>query len=265
VDVKLGDQIQREMTVMFSDIRAFTTLSELMSPKETFDFINEYLERVSPVIRNHNGFIDKYIGDAIMALFPESVDDALETAIAMQLQVVLYNQQRAERGQAPIQIGVGLHLGKLMLGTVGEMKRMEGTVISDAVNLASRLEGLTKMFGAAIIISADALSRATGKYETRALGIIQVKGKKEFTGVVEVIEGLDAAAAELKVKTRDDFEKGLLHYQAGDFKKAAVAMSKVLRLNIDDKAARRYLKKAKYYMEHPVADGWSGVEAMDSK
>jgi two-component system sensor histidine kinase ChiS len=147
VDVQLGDQVQKEMTVLFADIRSFTSLSERMSPKENFDFLNAYLSRVSPVIRNHNGFIDKYIGDAVMALFPQTADDAVQAAIEMQKQVSLYNSYRQENGYDPIAIGIGLHSGTLMLGTVGESQRMESTVIADAVNLASRLEGLTKVYG----------------------------------------------------------------------------------------------------------------------
>jgi two-component system sensor histidine kinase ChiS len=120
IDVQIGDQVQQKMTVMFSDIRSFTTLSEAMSPQENFNFLNSYLSQVSPVIRQHKGFIDKYIGDAIMALFPESANDAVQAAIAMQKQVALYNEQRQQQGDVPIAIGIGLHTGNLMLGTIGE-------------------------------------------------------------------------------------------------------------------------------------------------
>ena len=144
LSVSLGDAVERDITVVFSDIRAFTSLSEQMSPEESFAFLNSYLSGVGPVIRNHRGFIDKYIGDAVMALFPEDPADALHAAIAMQRFVREFNEQRLVEGRPEIRIGVGLHHGRVMLGTIGEDKRLEGTVISDAVNIASRLEGLTK-------------------------------------------------------------------------------------------------------------------------
>ncbi|HYO06762.1 MAG TPA: adenylate/guanylate cyclase domain-containing protein, partial [Phototrophicaceae bacterium] len=141
VDARLGDSVQAEMTIMFADIRSFTSLSESMSPQQNFDFINSYLSRVGPVIRQYNGFIDKYIGDGIMALFPNRAEDAVQAAVEMQHQVKIYNLHRQNSGYQPIALGIGLHTGTLMLGTIGEAERMESTVISDAVNLASRVEG----------------------------------------------------------------------------------------------------------------------------
>jgi two-component system sensor histidine kinase ChiS len=117
VDVELGDQIQHEMTIMFADVRSFTTLSESMSPKENFDFINSLLNHICPVIREHHGFVDKYTGDGVMALFPRQADDAVQAAIAMRKQLAHYNQERQAQGQLPVKIGIGLHSGLLMLGT----------------------------------------------------------------------------------------------------------------------------------------------------
>ena len=185
VDVRLGDQIQKEMTVLFSDIRSFTTISEAMTPQENFNFINSYLSRVNPVIRAHQGFIDKYIGDAIMALFPESADDAVRAAVEMQKQVIIYNQDRQLSNHPPITIGIGLHAGTLMLGTIGEEERMESTVIADAVNLASRLEGLTKVYGAGILVSGSILERLgkREKYMCRFVDRVTVKGKEAAVSV----------------------------------------------------------------------------------
>ncbi|MCZ0900498.1 adenylate/guanylate cyclase domain-containing protein, partial [Microcoleus sp. HI-ES] len=147
IDVELGDQVQLEMSVLFSDIRDFTTLSETMTPEDNFKFINSYLSRMEPVINENNGFIDKYIGDAIMALFSGEADNAVKAGIAMLHRLAEYNEYCANAGCAPIQIGIGINTGSLMLGTVGGPNRMDGTVISDAVNLASRVESLTKNYG----------------------------------------------------------------------------------------------------------------------
>ena len=267
IDVKLGDNVQKEMTIMFSDIRSFTTLSEKMSPQENFEFLNAYLQRVGPVIRQHHGFIDKYIGDAIMALFPEKPDDALQAAIAKRKEIEQYNFERHKQGQIPIDIGSGIHTGRLMLGTIGEDLRMEGTVISDAVNFASRVEGLSKIFGASIVISEQALARLenSSAYNYRFIGRILVKGKNESSAVYDVFDGDDENIIDMKLKTREDFENGLKLYQKKDFTEASVYFNKVLRSNPHDKAAQIYLKRCAQFMVQGVPSDWEGIEMMEEK
>src|SRR5919199_4224469 len=260
VDVQLGDQVHKEMTILFSDIRDFTSLSENMSPKENFNFINSYLSRVGPVIRNHNGFIDKYIGDAIMALFSESAQNALKAAIAMQQQVSLYNTHRHTIGYPSIAIGVGLHTGSLMLGTVGEKERMDTTVIADAVNLASRLEGLTKLYGAGIVISEQTLSRLDEQqaFSCRFLGRVRVKGKKAPVAVFEVYDGDPQPLIELKMQTRADFEQGVYLYHQEQFAQAQAIFQQVLQTNEQDKAARLYIKRCEQLQTYGSSNEWDG-------
>jgi two-component system sensor histidine kinase ChiS len=145
-DLRLGDHVKKNMTIFFSDIRSFTTLSESLTPEENFRFINSYLSRVVPVVNNYGGFVDKYIGDAIMALFPEGAgaDSAVSAAIEMQKRIREYNVHRASCGYRPLSMGIGIHTGTLMLGVVGVENRMQSTVISDAVNLASRRKASPK-------------------------------------------------------------------------------------------------------------------------
>ncbi|MEM7030555.1 MAG: adenylate/guanylate cyclase domain-containing protein [Chloroflexota bacterium] len=266
-DVKLGDQIQREMTIMFSDIRDFTALSEEMSPQENFDFINAYLSRVSPHIRAHQGIIDKYIGDAIMALFPDSADSAIGAAMDMQREVRWYNEMRQGRGFPHIQIGLGLHTGNVMLGTIGEANRMEGTVISDAVNLASRIEGLTKLYAASILVSERTLYNLENltSYHFRFLDKVMVKGKKEPVSVFEIFDGNPPEIFDLKLETRTDFEKGLLHYYSQELQEAQAYFTQVLNIYPGDKAAQLYLQRAKHLIEHGIPDGWDGIESLTDK
>ncbi len=267
VDVKLGDHIQKDMTILFADIRSFTTLSEEMSPNENFNFLNSYLKRVSPVIRAYNGFIDKYVGDAVMALFPASADDAVQSAIEMQKQVSLYNEHRQNSDYAPIAIGIGLHTGSLMLGTIGEEERMETTVISDAVNLASRLQGLTKVYGASIVISGELLSRLDDptQYFYRFLDKVQVKGKKESVSVFEICDGNLVHVRELKMQTRLLFEQGIILYYQQNFTQAYQLFEQVLQVNGEDKAAGLYIKRCENYQKYGVPEAWEGVEVMDVK
>lgn len=195
VQVRLGDQVMREMTVLFSDIRSFTRLSEQMTPQENIDFINGYLTAIGPVIRKHGGFIDKYIGDAIMALFPDSADSALDAALGMFERLALFNRERAEAGKDPVDIGIGIHTGSLMLGTVGEHNRLDTTVISDAVNIAARLEGLNKEFHTRIIISAASRNRLEhpDRYSLREIGEVSLKGRDRAIAVLEVVAGGSSA------------------------------------------------------------------------
>jgi PAS domain S-box-containing protein len=267
VDVGLGDQVQREMTILCSDLRSFTTLSEKMSPQDNFNFLNAYLRRVSPIIRQHNGFIDKYIGDAVMALFPEKAEQALQSAIAMRHEILHYNEKRVKQGYEPIEIGASIHTGSLMLGTIGEKERMESTVISDDVNLAFRLEGLTKLYGASIVISQHTLFNLDQptQYQFRFLDRVRVKGKKEAVSVFEIFDGDPAEIVDLKLETRTDFEKGLLHYHSQEFTEAQEHFEQVLKCNPDDKAAQLYLKRATHFLQYGVPLHWEGVEALTEK
>jgi class 3 adenylate cyclase len=203
-EIQLGDQVQQEMTILFSDIRDFTSISETMTPKENFDFINNYLGYMEPVIRNNNGFIDKFMGDSIMALFPEKSENALNAAIEMRIKLLEYNEIIAQFGKPAIDAGIGIHTGLMMLGIIGGEGRMDSTVISDAVNLASRLEGLTKIYGGSIIITEDTLIKLNdpSQYHFRFLDIVKVKGKKEAIYIFEIMDAEPDLIRNLKLKTK---------------------------------------------------------------
>ncbi|HEX6382664.1 MAG TPA: adenylate/guanylate cyclase domain-containing protein, partial [Acidimicrobiia bacterium] len=189
VDVVLGDHVEGTMGVVFSDLRAFTTLSEQLSPDATFRFLNDYLKEIGPVTRAHGGYIDKYVGDAILAIFPDGPDDALQAALAMQRQVDVFNRAREAAGEPPVTIGVGVHSGPLVLGIIGESERLEGTVIADSVNLACRLEGLCKDFGVRIVTTEECLAAAkdAAAYATRFLGELPVRGKAAPVRAYELV------------------------------------------------------------------------------
>lgn len=187
-EVKVGDQVQKTMTVMFVDIKSFTSLSELMSPKENFDFLNAYLQHMEPIIHKHQGFIDKFIGDSIMALFEVCPEHAIDAAREMQTCLKTFNLQLIDQGKQPIETGTGIHTGSLILGMVGGKGRMEGTVISDAVNLANRLEGLTRIFGEKIIISETTYGALENKnkYQITYLDEVTVKGRLKTVKIYAV-------------------------------------------------------------------------------
>ncbi|MDM8566977.1 ABC transporter substrate binding protein, partial [Candidatus Halobeggiatoa sp. HSG11] len=275
IDVKLGDQTQAELTILFSDIRSFTTLSENMTLVETFCFINDYLKKLGPIVRNCNGFVDKYIGDAIMALFSKSPADAIRAGILMQKAMLEFNSERMNKAKKFrdktefIVTGIGIHTGSLMLGMIGETERMEGTVISDAVNLASRLEGLTKIFGAGIAVSCSTLRSALeiipeNEINYRFLGSIVVKGKTNTINVFEVFDGDPNEIVELKQRTLEYYNQGLDYYFIKDFSNAIQSFAMVVAQNPNDKAAHFYQKRCTE-LEDNVAPDWNGVITFDIK
>jgi class 3 adenylate cyclase len=244
VEVELGDNKRKNMTILFSDIRNFTTLSEAMTPDENFAFINAYLERMGPVIRDHNGFIDKYIGDAIMALF-ESADDALKAGLGMLETLDAFNAGRRAAGQPPINIGVGINTGTLMMGTIGEKHRMDGTVISDAVNLASRIEGLTKTYGVRLLVSQYTVeSLADPKaYDIRPIDVVVVKGKTHPVTVCEVFQRDPAELRAAKAGTRDLLQAGVESLSRRDLVCARRLFEESLQKLPGDMAASNLLQK----------------------
>ena len=267
VDAQLGDAVQATMTILFADIRSFTSMSETMSPQENFDFINSYLRQVGPVIRQHNGFIDKYIGDAIMALFPDTANDAVTAAIEMQKQVSIYNEYRRNSGYLPIAIGIGIHSGNIMLGIIGEEERMDSTVIADAVNLASRLEQLTKLYGAGIIVSGQTLSQLDDpqKYTCRFLDRVQVRGKQAPVAVFEIYDGDSQFLQELKTQTKTDFEQGVWLYYQEEFIAARQYFEQVLQVNDRDLAARLYLERCNLSQQTGLALKWEEMDVISQK
>lgn len=244
IAIQLGDQVQKSMTVLFSDIRDFTMMSENMTPQENFNFLNAYLQTVSPLIRENRGFIDKYLGDGVMALFPEEPDDAIQAAIGMQKQVRHYND--LYKGVFPaIRIGTGVHMGSLMLGIIGEEQRMQGTVISDAVNLAARIEELTGRYGVGILVSEPCLAslKDVGRYHTRSLGRVQVKGKQEQVPVVEIFDGDSEEMIAHKEGTKEIFEQGVTYFHQRSWSLAQAQFTAVVINHPSDYAAQFYLQQ----------------------
>jgi adenylate cyclase len=243
IDIQQGDSVAKEMSILFSDIRDFTKLSEKMTPEDNFKFINGYLSRMEPAIIQNHGFIDKYIGDAIMALFSASADDALNAAIAMLKTLADYNATRQLLERPPIQIGIGINTGKLMLGTVGGNFRMDGTVISDAVNLASRLEQLTKIYGVPLLISHYTLSQLQEpmNFALRWIDRVKVKGKSTKVAVFEVFDADPIEMKQAKLATKPLFEKALVLYHSGFLNEAKQLFEECLRENDRDRVIQIYL------------------------
>jgi len=264
--VQPGDQAALTMTVLFSDIRGFTALAEKMSLEQVFKFLNSYLERMRPEIASVGGFIDKYIGDAIMALFPGRPDDALAAAIAMQRKVPEYNTHRANSGFAPIGIGIGVHAGPLMLGTIGDSARMDSTVISDAVNLSSRLESLTRRYGAGILTSGETVKGLSepGRFRFRFVDRVRVYGRADTTMVFECLDGDPDEVRERKLSYSGEFARALRFYYKASFKEALDIIVPLSREHGDDMVLHLFRQRCDRHLRKGVNVGWD-VETLGEK
>lgn len=246
-DLSLGQSVEKEMTVMFIDIRGFSAMSEQMTPKESFIFLNQFLENIAPPIREYGGFIDKYIGDGLMAIFPRSAKDAVQAAMTVFNRLSEFNLKQKTLDQPEIKIGIGINTGKVTLGTLGYKGQMQNTAISDVVNVASRLEQETKKFGAHILLSEKTLvaSDLKEKIGARYLGMLTPKGKSKKIAAFEIYEVKDQIQRDICTATKADFEYAVKLFQAKECEAAKKIFEAVLLRNPQDKAAAYYLKTIK--------------------
>ncbi|MFN2527444.1 MAG: adenylate/guanylate cyclase domain-containing protein [Candidatus Baltobacteraceae bacterium] len=267
-EVKLGDHVLRDMTVLFSDIRDFTALSENLTPQQNFGFLNSYLLQVTPVIRAHRGFIDKYIGDGIMALFPVCPADALQAALGIQKALAKYNLGRQAAGYVPIRIGIGMHHGDLILGTIGEEERMQTTVISDVVNVASRIEGLTKTFGASLLVSGTVVDGLAEdhKFKLRRLSAVKAKGKRQSIGIYECFDNDPDALFKHKQNTLEVFSRAMDEFTKGMFLTAGKIFARIAEMERSDTVAAYYRDSCSLTAVHGRGlTPWDGAEVVTVK
>ena len=268
--IEAGRVESETITILFSDIRSFTNISETMTPETLFAFLNEYLGRMEKPIKENNGFIDKFIGDAIMALFDGNFRaqamGAVQSAIDMQIQLQQFNNERQNQGLITLGTGIGIHIGSVMLGTLGNANRMDSTVIGDAVNLASRLEGLTKFYGCQIIVSDDIIQFLDQKqFAIRELDLVAVKGREQAVSVYEIFEHLEEPLKEHKKQLTQTFKEGLTLFRSRNWEKASSAFQQCLNTDNTDTASKIYLERCAVFKETPPDDPWTGIFEMDHK
>lgn len=262
LDIQLGDHVENEMTVLFNDIRSFTLISEKMSVDENFTFINHYLRYMLPPIQANAGFVDKYMGDSIMALFYKT-RDAIESGIGMHKALLEYNKARAKESKPAIGIGIGLHCGKLMLGIIGVEDRMQGTVISHTVNLASHLESLTKKYGSAMLVSENVLAGNQAEYPTRHLGKVKLSGEEiSYMQIYEILSAEQDHIKDMKLQSKPFTEEGIQLFYDRRFAEASVQFTLSLKVFPNDKAVQYYLKQSATFMVSGVPDNWDGTRLL---
>jgi len=266
-DVKLGDQVEKIVTVLFTDIRDFTTLSEKMTPEENFHFVSSFNARLGPVIRSNNGFINQYLGDSIMAIFPDNPEDALRAAVGMQKAVHELNKERKETGLTSIRAGIGMHTGSLIMGITGDEFRMDAATISDTVNTAARIESLTKYYKSPLLLSDHTLQYLNGQnnFNFRHLGSVKLKGKNNLLSIVECINGFDELQFERKLQTLSQFNEAMSSYHDQQFENALQIFQTILIYDPDDLTTHYFLGNTKKYLREGVPANWTGTEEMVSK
>ena len=257
-------------TVLFSDIRNFTGISERLGARETVSMLNDYFTDMIDVVFSRRGILDKFIGDAIMALFgapfpgEHDADDAVAVANEMMRVLRRFNRERRAAGKLALEIGIGISTGELVAGNIGSPKRMDYTVIGDTVNLAARLESATKHYGARVLVSEATIEALSMPSRYREIDLIRVKGKQEPVVVYESLDHYDDEIPELDT-VLGEFDRGLRHYFNGQFGRAASYFHRALAGHPDDGPTQLYLRRCRHYIETPPPPGWDGVWTMSSK
>lgn len=258
-------------TVMFSDIRSFTTITEELGAQGTVSLLNEYFTIMVDCIQREGGMLDKFIGDAIMAVFglPVAHDDdedrAVRAAIAMITELRKWNGERVGDGRKALDMGIGLHTDHVVSGNIGSPKRMDYTIIGDGVNLASRLESACKQYAARILISESTVKKLRGTYRIREVDKVVVKGKNEPVGIYEVLDYHTDETFPNLMDAVSFFKGGLGYYRNGKWDKSIGAFREALALNPEDALAQIYVERCEYMKDHPPGDNWDGVYVMKSK
>ncbi|MBE9039341.1 response regulator [Oscillatoriales cyanobacterium LEGE 11467] len=245
IDVELGDRIEQKMSVLCADIRNFTAFSEQMSPEDNFKFINAYLSRMEPAILDRHGFIDKYIGDGIMAMFDRRAENAVKSGIEMLQTLKKYNQTRKKVDRQPISIGIGIDTGNVLLGTVGSRSRIDSAAIGEVVSCANRLEQLTKYYRLSLLISQETLSNLENSLtnQIRKIDRVRVNSQSPWQWIFEVFDADVSELRQRKLDTKSEFERAVSCYHQKQFSEARKRFQACWRHNPKDTVVRLYLQR----------------------
>jgi adenylate cyclase len=261
-------------TILFSDVRSFTTITEQLGAQGTVALLNEYFTLMVDCIQREEGMLDKFIGDAIMAAFgipvghEDDADRSVRAAIAMMRELTRWNHGRVAEGKLPVDIGIGLNTDTVVSGNIGSKKRMDYTIIGDGVNLAARLESACKQYGSHILVSEFTYKALKGTYFSRELDVVVVKGKTQPVAIYEILDYHTEESYPQMTDALRHFKVGLLKYRQQKWNDAAAEFKEVLALNDKDKAARLYVERCDYLKQNPptAPDGaWDGVWVLESK
>ncbi|GEM_PF-6678109 len=263
--------ISQEVSILFSDVRSFTTISEALGPRETVSMLNDYFTRMVDVLFHHGGVLDKYIGDAIMAVFgaplrgEKDADQALLVATNMMRALKVLNRERLDRGEDILRVGIGVGSGEVVAGNLGSPKRMDYTVIGDPVNLAARLEGATKFYGCDVLFCATTQNKLQDHHLIREVDLIRVKGKTRPVAVYEALDHHDEESFPQLERMLPYYHEALNAYRRRQFREARQGFLEACALTPRDKVSQIYSERAEHFLYSPPSDSWDGVWDMKTK
>ena len=272
--LRFGTAESDEATILFSDIRSFTDLSEPLSPQELMDFLNDYLKMMNMSIMVNHGFVDKFIGDAVMAIFDRTeqssndATNALNAGMGMLQVLGTMNQKRKRQGQIPISIGIGIHTGPVVFGTLGFEERMDSTVLGDAVNLASRLESLTKYYGASLLFSDQTFEALGDEKENlliRKIDTVMVKGRKQPVTIYELFNSDSPDVQSAKKMVMQSLEEPLSLYRQKKWMEAEQLFTDLARNQPLDSLPTIYVERCQNLLGNSPSDDWAGVHVFNQK
>ncbi|KAJ3289034.1 hypothetical protein HDU79_004374 [Rhizoclosmatium sp. JEL0117] len=263
---------RKKVAILFSDIRSFTTISESMEPQMVVEMLNHHFTDAVNAILAEQGILDKYIGDAVMAVFgvpfvnPDDSIHACNAALRMKESLEVYNQVvRIPNGQEPIKMGIGVNTGMVLSGNIGSLKRMEFSCIGDAVNLSSRVEGMTKAYGVTILITEYTVEEIGDNFLLREVDSVVVKGKSQSVKIFELLGRKDQEVEEAFIKTLEYYQLGLSAYRGRFFDQAIECFAQALRLSPEDGPSMVLMERCMVYRVEPPPEDWNGVHHADSK
>lgn len=265
--VELGESVAMEMSVLFSDIREFTAMVESLSPHDVIMLLNEYYSVLGEPITNLGGFIDSYAGDEIMALFPVPAQQSVKAAILMCEALRKFNKTLATKGQSPLRMGLGMNTGPMVLGTMGGQERMQCTVLGDSVNLASRIEHLTRVYEAQFLIGENTYTSLDnpGDFSIRMVDFVAVKGKDKAIRLYEVLDAEEEGRRIAKEATREELAIGMDAYFNREFSSALVIFEKLVKYDSLDPVPLIFAKRCKENMQKNLPEDWRGYEKLVRK
>lgn len=261
LDLRLGDQTEQEKTIFVLKMRSFFSFSKHLTSEENFKFINSFLSRFGSIIQRNDGFINKYMGAGALSFFSEDSKKALESAIQVRKELADYNIKRGKKNYAPVDIGIGIHKGSVMLGVIGEKDRLEGAAISDHVNLTEMLEELSSSLEVSILVTQSVIDDISDSkdYRYRDLGMVNVTNRNEPIRLYDVYQGDSKEVHKLKEDTKMMFENGVMLYQDGRFFDARTNFIEVIKKNPYDKTAKLYFYLCDEFYQHGTPRDWNGT------
>jgi class 3 adenylate cyclase len=265
--VGLGELVAKEMSVMFADLREFTPLAERLGPRAMIELLNRYFSRMGEPIAAAGGFIDSFTGDEIMALFDTGADSAVEAGIGMWRALDAFNRELVADGASALGLGIGINTGALVLGTVGAHDRLKCGVVGDTVNIASRIEQLTKLYRARLLIGEQtyAALAAPDRLSIRKVDYVAVKGRTAATSIYEVLDAETPARRAAKEATRARLGEGMERYLARDLARARSLFAEVVAADPADAVAQLFADRAGRAAEPPVLERWLGHDTRQFK